>query len=171
MDCFTSPTIRLSAPCESPSSNSNRKLSHCMRLVSWNSSIITLRMLAPIFSNTKEESPSCTNLCNRALVSDNRNRLCSRFSVRTSSSIWLSSCNLLRCCNERRQLFIVRLFCGRSLSASWSKGIRLVSARRIISSLREDVFVAQFLASARLFCKVAFSTSLSVSRPSRNLRK
>ena len=30
--------------------------------------VITLRMLAPIFSNTKEESPSCTNLCNRALV-------------------------------------------------------------------------------------------------------
>ena len=66
---------------------SRRKLSHCMRLVSWNSSIMTLRMLAPIFSKTNEESPSRTSLCSRALVSESRKRLCSRFSVRTSSSI------------------------------------------------------------------------------------
>ena len=171
MDCFTSPTIKLSAPCESPSSNSKRKLSHCIRLVSWNSSIITFRMLAPIFSNTKEESPSCTSLCRRAFVSDKRKRLCSRFSVRTSSSIWLSSCNLLRCCRERRQLFIVRLFCDLNCSASCSKGIRLVSARWMISFLRAEVFVVQFLASARQLCKVAFITSLSVNLPSRNLRK
>ena len=142
-----------------------------MRLVSWNSSIMTLRMLAPIFSKTNEESPSRTNLCSRALVSESRKRLCSRFSVRTSSSIWLRSCSLLRCWSERRQLFRVRLRCGRILSASCSRGIRLVFARQMMSSFREDVFVAQFFASARLFCRVAFSTSLSDSLPSRSLRK
>ena len=34
-----------------------------------------------------------------------------------------------------------------------------------------EVLVAQFFASSKLFFRVAFSTSLSDSRPSRNLRK
>ena len=128
---------------------------------------MTLRMLAPIFSKTNEESPSRTNLCSRALVSESRKRLCSRFSVRTSSSIWLRSCSLLRCWSERRQLFRVRLRCGRILSASCSRGIRLVFARQMMSSFREDVFVAQFFASVRLFCSILMGSCWS--RNFRNL--
>ena len=171
MDCFTSPTIKLSAPCERPSSNKILKLSHCIRLVSWNSSIITFRILAPIFSNTNEESPSRTRLWSKALVSDNRKRLCSRFSSRTSSSMWASNCNLFRCCSDNRQLFTVLLLRGLNVSASCNKGSRLVSARWMISFFRGEVLVAQFFASSKLFFRVAFSTSLSDNRPLRNLRK
>ena len=133
MDCFTSPTIRLSAPCDSPSSKRSLKLPHCIRLVSWNSSIITLRMFAPIFSKTKEESPSLTSWWSRAFVSDNRNRLLSRFNWRTSSSILASNCTLLRCCMDSRQLFIILLFFIRNISACTKSGIRLSVASCKIS--------------------------------------
>ena len=47
--------------------------------------------------------------------------------------------------------------------AGFGKADNLVLARRCLGS--------QFLASARQFCRVAFKTSLSASRPSRSLRK
>ena len=170
MDCFTSPTIKLSAPWDKPSSSNRRKLSHCIREVSWNSSIITLRMVVPIFSNTNEESPSFTRLWSNALVSDSRKRLFSWFNSRTSSSILASRRILFTWRRESWQELASILFRLLYFSDSFSRGISSFSARPRIALRMGEVFFTHSSGQSRHFSTVTLRT-LSSSLPDCSLLK